>query len=257
MFLRSNLQAAGLSYHGDRGQAIYSAAFRHGHIVGVVAHCWNGMVLLQAPVYAGELAMACVAASGRPVTGLSGPAEHVHTARSALRLQDAPCAVDGDEWLCAIDLANVVVPHALASGNLTVRSPNLAEHELLREWRMAYDIELLGGTDSPESRQRSAAFLDAQIAAGNVWVAFDSGRPVSLSAFNATLPDIVQLGGIYTPKEYRGRGFARVAVAASLVAARERGVSRAVLFTNSPGALRAYEAVGFERIGDYSLVLLR
>jgi predicted GNAT family acetyltransferase len=215
------------------------------------------MLLLQAPVLAGELAQACVASSERSVTGLAGPAEHVRKARVALGLEEASAAVEGDEWLCTIDLAAVVVPAALTDGDLSVRAPSPEERDLLCEWRMAYDIELLGATDSIESRQRSAAFLDAQIAAGNAWVAVAGGRPVSLSAFNAALPDVVQLGGIYTPMEHRGRGFARVAVAASLLAARDRGVSRAVLFTNNPSALRTYEAVGFQRTGDYSLVLLR
>ena len=39
--------------------------------------------------------------------------------------------------------------------------------------------------------------------------------------------------------------------------ARERGASRAVLFTGNPSAVRTYEALGFRRVGDYSLVLLR
>ena len=62
---------------------------------------------------------------------------------------------------------------------------------------------------------------------------------------------------IYTPPALRGRGFAKAVVAASLLVARDRGSSRAVLFTNNPSAARAYEALGFRRIGDYSLVLLR
>jgi hypothetical protein len=37
-----------------------------------------------------------------------------------------------------------------------------------------------------------------------------------------------------------------------------RGVSRAILFTQEEGpARRAYEAIGFQRIGDYGLVLFR
>jgi predicted GNAT family acetyltransferase len=96
-----------------------------------------------------------------------------------------------------------------------------------------------------------------QIAEGNAWIAIEGGRPVSLSAFNAALPDIVQLGGIYTPPELRGRGYARAAVAASLLAAKQRGVARAVLFTSNPSAARSYEAVGFQRLGDFGLVLLR
>lgn len=84
-------------------------------------------------------------------------------------------------------------------------------------------------------------------------------KPASRSPclHSTTLPDIVQLGGIYTPRELRGRGYAKVAVAASLVAARQRGASRAVLFTKNPSAVRTYEALGFRRLGDYSLVLLR
>jgi predicted GNAT family acetyltransferase len=95
------------------------------------------------------------------------------------------------------------------------------------------------------------------MADGHAWVALDCGAPVSLSAFNASLPDIVQLGGIYTPPELRGRGYARVAVAASLLAARERGAERAILFTSNPSAARAYEALGFQRTGSYAVILFR
>jgi len=44
----------------------------------------------------------------------------------------------------------------------------------------------------------------------------------------------VQLGGIFTPPEHRGHGYARAAVAASLIAASQRGAFRAVLFTSNP-----------------------
>jgi len=131
------------------------------------------------------------------------------------------------------------------------------ERNLLCQWRSAYDIETLGSTDSEETHTRAAATLDRQIAEGNAWVAVRNGEPVSLSAFNATLSDIVQLGGIYTPPEHRGRGYAKASVAASLIAARQRGASRAVLFTGNPSAARSYEAVGFRRLGDYGLVLLK
>jgi predicted GNAT family acetyltransferase len=79
---------------------------------------------------------------------------------------------------------------------------------------------------------------------------------LSFSAFNASLPDIVQLGGIYTPPDRRGRGSAKVVVAASLLVARGRGAWRAVLFTNNP-SVRTYEALGLRCVGDYALVLLR
>ena len=257
MFLRANLRRAGLAYEGKPFQAIFAAAFEGGRLIGVAAHCWNGMVLVQAPDHAADVTTACVGASGLKVTGLSGPLDQVRRARAALGLADADAAADGDEWLYALELSELVVPAALSSGTIVCRPPRPEERDTLCAWRLAYDIETLGGTDSDEHRRRSAEYLDAQIAAGDAWVAVDDGAIVSLSAFNATLPDIVQLGGIYTPPGFRGRGYAKVAVAASLVVARERGASRAVLFTNNPSASRTYEALGFRRVGDYALVLFR
>jgi len=76
--------------------------------------------------------------------------------------------------------------------------------------------------------------------------------------FNAMLPEMVQIGGVWTPAEFRGRGYARALVAGSLAAAREQGVRRAVLFANpaNAAARAAYLAIGFEIVGDYGLVLL-
>ena len=198
-----------------------------------------------------------VGLSGRAVTGLSGPLEQVQPARSALQIDAADLALDGAEGLYALDLPELIVPEALSDGAVVCRPPHPEERDMLCAWRMAYDIEILGATDSEEHRRRAAHFLDAQIAEGNAWVAMSGPVLVSLSAFNASLPDIVQLGGIYTPPEFRGRGFAKAAVAASLLVARDRGASRAVLFTNNPSAVRTYAAIGFRRIGDYSLLLLR
>jgi hypothetical protein len=49
MFLRANARSAGLRDQGEPMQGTYVAAIEGGRIAGVAAHCWNGMVLLQAP----------------------------------------------------------------------------------------------------------------------------------------------------------------------------------------------------------------
>ena len=73
------------------------------------------------------------------------------------------------------------------------------------------------------------------------------------SGFNARTSDTVQLGGIYTPPELRGRGYARAAIARQLQTERERGVGRAVLFTDddNPNSTRCYAALGFRRLADW------
>lgn len=80
---------------------------------------------------------------------------------------------------------------------------------------------------------------------------------VAYAAYNAALPEIVQIGGVWTPPELRGRGYGRAVVAASLLAARDDGVQRAVLFTGerNVAAQRAYAALGFRRIDDWGIVL--
>jgi GNAT superfamily N-acetyltransferase len=257
MFLRSNALRVGLVYRDAPLHALYTGAFEESRVIGVVAHAWSGMVLLQCSGNLDELARRCILSSGRKVTGFAGPADQVRRAQIALNLADAPAKMAEDEWLYALDLAELKIPELLTNGNIRCRPPLPEERNLLCEWRSAYDIEILGSTDSEETRNRAAAALDRQIAEGNAWVAIRNGVSVSLSAFNATLPDIVQLGGIYTPPEHRGRGYAKAAVAASLIAARQRGATRAVLFTSNPSAARSYEAVGFRRLGDYGLILLK
>jgi len=255
MFLRSNARRGGLEFQGQPFQATYAGAFRSGAIVGVVAHSWRGMVQVQASGLVTELTRACIDWSGRPVTGFSGPLQQVREAKAAFRGETANAKLSADEGLYALNLSDLVIPAALSSATVVCQAVTAHQRDVLCGWRLAYDIEVLGGSDSREQRKRAADFLDAQIADGNAWVALAGSTPVSLSAFNATLPDIVQLGGIYTPPDLRGRGFAKVAVAGSLLAARERGASRAVLFTTNPSAVRTYEALGFARVGDFSLIL--
>ncbi|HEU4578539.1 MAG TPA: GNAT family N-acetyltransferase [Polyangiaceae bacterium] len=256
MFLRANAKRGGL--HPAACTDVFVAAFEAGEITGVAAQGASGMLLIQAPVAAvADLTRACVSISQRPVTGLAGPAPQVEQARLALALRTEDASYHRDEWLYGLDLCDLRVPSALSSGLVGARAPLPGERDTLCAWRLAYDLESLGSSDSEQTRQRSAHFLDQQIADGNAWVAVESGAPVSLSAFNAALPDIVQLGGIYTPPELRGRGFAKVAVAAALLAARDRGAERAVLFTSNPSAVRTYEALGFRRTGSYAIALYR
>jgi len=257
MFLRSNARAAGLVDRGAPGQATYVAALEGGEIVGVAAHCWNGMVLVQAPAHVAVLAREAVRRSGRAVAGFSGPWEQVAAARHGLGLEDRGAGKDSREDLYALDLRQLVVPPALAAGQVRCRHPEPAELDLVVRWRVAFSLEALSATDAPalETAGRADVLLLEERGAG--WLLLDGATPVAYSAFNAMLPEIVQIGGVWTPPALRGRGYARAVVAGSLVAARKRGVQHAVLFADplNPAAKRAYLSLGFRIVGDYGLVL--
>jgi len=260
MFLRSNTRSAGLTDRGEPMQATYVAALEGGRIAGVAAHCWNGMVLVQALERSHVVAAAreAVRRSGRTVTGFSGPWDQVVAARQALGLGAAPTTKDSRDGLYALDLARLVVPPQLASGALRCRHPAEGELELLVAWRVRFAIEALGAADGPELHQASTDDVRLQHQRGSDWLLLAGAAPVSHAVFNATLPDIVQIGGVWTPPEFRGRGYARAVVAGSLLAARKQGVHRAVLFADpaNEAARRAYLFLGFRVVGDYALVLL-
>jgi uncharacterized protein len=100
MFLRSNIRQSGIEFKPEPFHALHVAAIHNGRVTAVVAHAWNGMILVQAPPgILEELAREGVRVSGRAVTGLTGPLDQVKHARSALSLTSSAVAMESDEWL--------------------------------------------------------------------------------------------------------------------------------------------------------------
>jgi uncharacterized protein len=260
MFLIGNLRAAGLRDRGEPYQGTYAAAYERGQMVAVVAHYWNNALVLQAPVHARPLCEAAARASGRPVRGFIGPAAQVEQAMAALGVVAEDAQLDERETLYALSLDQLQVPEPLEAGRVLGRRAGMADVELVTEWRVAFSLESLGDEDSPRLWDRVRGSVRRGVLERRIWLLEEaSGQPVSTSGFNAAIREAVQIGGVWTPPELRGRGFARAVVAASVLAARAEGVGRAVLFTgleNVP-AQRAYAALGFQPLGDFRLVLLQ
>jgi RimJ/RimL family protein N-acetyltransferase len=257
LFLLANARKAGFEDSGRPFEGTYAGAFEGGHLRGVAAHFWNGVLAVQAPALLPEVVRHAAGASGRAIAGLTGPRAQVVAARAALGLSGRPAALEAPEGLFAIDLQDLCVPEALASGRVRCRTPRSDELGLLARWRAAYRQEVLSEPAGRASEASAREDVEALEASGSHWVLEESGAPVAYTAFNARLAEIVQVGGVWTPPEGRGRGYARCAVAGSLLAARGQGAGRAVLFTENPAAIRAYVAIGFRRVGDYGLVIFR
>ena len=66
MFLRSNLRLGGVVDRGEPHQATYVGAFEDRRLIAVAAHCWNGMLLVQARRYLPAAARLAAERSGRP-----------------------------------------------------------------------------------------------------------------------------------------------------------------------------------------------
>jgi uncharacterized protein len=171
---------------------------------------------------------------------------------------DDAVQMNSAEGLYALELRELIVPPDLAAGRVRARRSADSDLDLMMRWRIAYCVEALGSRDGQSLRDRCTEDVATLHRLGRLWLLEKDGRPVAHTAFNSALPEAVQIGGVWTPPEFRGRGYARAVVAASLLDARADGAGRAILFTgdDNPAAISAYRALGFQRVGDYRLLLL-
>ncbi len=259
LFFFNNVERAGLEDHGQPFQGTYAVHRVNGAITAVAAHAWNGTIMLQGDVGLEQAAAHAAATSGRPVGGLIGPLSLVARVKNSLGLLDREVAHGGDEILFALDLERIRVPEPLRTGAVECRHPHDSELELAVAWRVGYCLEMLGSMPGAELEQQCRRQIETLFRSRECWVLVRDGQPCAFTAFNAVTRGVVQVGGVYTPPELRSRGYARAAVAGSLLEARANGATRSVLFTGEEnhGARRAYTSLGYEAIGDWALVLFR
>jgi ribosomal protein S18 acetylase RimI-like enzyme len=228
-------------------------------VSGVAALYWNGMAFLQAPENTGALVRAAISASGRNLCGLAGPHDQVKEALDDIGIDQNSCRKFGKELLYSLDLDSMAVPDLLVNNSVTCRHPLPGELPALYRWRMDYCGECLNQAPGESLERETRQIIDRLMDDNNLWVLETGGLPVATSGFNAVLPDMVQIGGVYTPPELRNRGYARSVVAGSLLEALENRVRRAILFTGEDmtAAKRCYRSLGFTPFGYYGLVIFK
>lgn len=260
LFLIGNVERAGLEYHGQPLQGTYVAHRTDGVITAIAGHAWNGILMLQGDVGLEQAAQRALELSNRPLKGLVGPLDLTQRARLALGASDVRTALDKPENLYALTLAQLVVPPLLSREGIVVRRPTAQEADgILTDFRASYHVETLGAEALPSLADKAREEIRKLVSDQRAWVLLDHGKLVAFTGFNTCTRGIAQVGGVWTPPELRGRGYARAAVAGSLLAERAAGTTRSVLFTeqgNTP-AIRAYEALGYQAIGKFGLVLFR
>jgi predicted GNAT family acetyltransferase len=90
---------------------------------------------------------------------------------------------------------------------------------------------------------------------GRAYLWEDEGRPVSLAATSGPTPNGIRIGPVYTPPEYRGRGYASTCVASLSQMLRDEGRRYCFLFTDlaNPTSNHIYQKIGYQPICDISL----
>jgi len=187
---------------------------------------------------------------GRQIKGFIGEGEQVAALRRAVGLTRA---ADRDvvEPAFALTLTDLVKPD---TDGFTLHQLSAAPLDLVIKWRAEYQVETLG---APVDRANEWAEreIKAYSRANSHRVLFHNDVPVAMTGFSAQLPEIVLIGGVYTPHASRSQGFARVALAMHLMEASSNGVAQAILAAANEAAVRAYTALGFQRTGSFAVAL--
>lgn len=250
MFPLANLRDHGLSLGAFPSPHDHAVRFwRTGD--SLIALTRGGMIL---PLLDGtpDLTGLNTALDGLTVTGAVGPSGSARPVLAELDLDHRPANADRDEPGFTLELAHLAKPD-LPGTSLRPITP--ADLPLLTRWRETYNGEVLGQT-GPKARGQAEAELDSFLARDSHRLLLHHGQPVAMTGSNATLPEIVQIGGVYTPAALRGKGYARRAVALHLAEARRKGTTRAVLFAANDAAARAYRAIGFQPAAAFTLFRL-
>ncbi len=250
MFLLSNLEQFGLGNDAPRALNLWVLEDSlHPGLIGITN---EGIVMPQAP-NANECEWRAAAAlwSAWNVTGVLGDTAQARQFIKFACLNLRPTEVDRDEPSFALRLENLRLPELV---DTTLHPLTAVSQDVLVAWRAAYHVETLGA-DPEVAQGRAVRDINRYLRSGTHWVLMLGDQPLSTCGVNAQAPGVVQIGGVYTPPDLRGRGYARRATALMLQQAAGRGIDRAVCFAAVAAAAKAYVALGFELAGSYTLVI--
>ncbi|UWR45473.1 GNAT family N-acetyltransferase [Phaeobacter inhibens] len=261
MFLLINLRDHGLAGTAPKAVQLWVRGRAEDGVAGLTN---DGSLLIQAGAATAEdwrqlqqlVDHRLAQTASQQQVGVLGETAQLRRYLAATGLDQRPKRLDRDEpglalSLTELDLGSLDRPQLSGA---VLHPLSAAPRPMLVQWRAAYHQEILG-TPASEAVAVASQDIDSYLLRDSHRVLNIADRWVAMTGFNAQLPEVVQIGGVYTPPEQRGHGYARCALALHLKEARAAGVEQAVLFAAGEAAVRAYRAIGFQSIGGYSLVL--
>jgi uncharacterized protein len=140
-------------------------------------------------------------------------------------------------------LDRVHPPERPASG--TLRPANAGDIGIVSSWVACFAAET--GIETTSTRD----FMAARIAAGDMALWCDD-EPRTLAGYSGRSPNGVRIGYVYTPPEWRRRGYATACVAALSRRALDEGAQFCCLYTDLANATsnEIYQQIGYTPVSD-------
>lgn len=141
------------------------------------------------------------------------------------------------------ELREVIAPAQLPPGKMRLAQP--ADADIIADWLNEFTVE----TDHGPGDVRT--YTAAHIANKSVFFWDDAG-PKTTALWAGQTPHGVRVGFVYTPKSFRGRGYASAVTAAASQRALENGAQFCCLFTDlgNPTSNAIYQKIGYSPVCD-------
>lgn len=145
-------------------------------------------------------------------------------------------------------LSEVLAPPP-PSGRL--RIAELADLDLAARWRDEFQIDLSGVGDPATSRRD----IEPHLLDGDVFF-WEDPTPVSVAMKNRPTRTGISISYVYTPPEFRRKGYASACVAGLSRQLLRSGWKTCALFVDldNPTACHIYQAIGYQPVGEYAEV---
>jgi predicted GNAT family acetyltransferase len=195
-------------------------------------------------------ALAGVVADLEPdLPGLSGPVPMTAAFSEAWQqLTGRPARAPRPERVYEI-LARPAAPDVAGQARLATE----ADVSLAAAWSRDFNLEAMpdrAGIDAELSVRR-------RLARGRLLFWETEAGPVSMAGVSRSISGVARIGGVYTPKHFRRKGFASAVTVAATGQGFDDGAERCVLYTDltNPTSNAIYQAIGYRPVGDAQVIL--
>ncbi len=149
---------------------------------------------------------------------------------------------------CRIHALHEVRPPAYSPG--AFRRAKDDELDLVVDWFASFHRDAV--PHDPFDAESALENMRARVAAGHVFF-WDDDAPVSVAQWVRDTPHSAAVGGVYTPHELRGRGYATSCVARLSQHILDSGKDFCTLFTDlaNPTSNKIYRSIGYEPVCDH------
>ena len=180
-----------------------------------------------------------------PIPGVIGPVTEAKTFTEAWQMITNQSYRDG----MALRIYQLEAVQSIPKANGFFRQATPSDRELLITWYEAFMKEAMNDRFKLDAEH----LVDSRLSEGNLYL-WQDNVPVSLAGYSGETPNGIRINLVYTPPEYRQKGYASSCVAALSQTLLKQGYNYCFLFTDlaNPTSNHIYQTIGYHPVCDVS-----